>query len=124
MTRTKEVRGESVDRDRRQVLLASSAVAAGMLPVVSRAEQRIVMNDASGLSPTPVYTHRVLKASDDELLSAINRLFKLAATNDAALCQSFSVSTEAATAAAVKRVAFWRTVGAAENLATQIAMWQ
>lgn len=63
-------------------------------------------------------------SNDDELLSAINRLFKLAATNDAALCQSFSISTEAVTTAAVKRAEFWRAVGSAETLAAQIANWQ
>ena len=62
--------------------------------------------------------------SDDDLLSAIQRLFKLAATNDAALCQSFSISTEAVAAAAVKRAEFWRAVGTAETLAAQIANWQ
>lgn len=61
--------------------------------------------------------------SDDELLGAISQLFKLAATNDAALCQSFSVSTET-TSAAVKRADFWRAVSTAEHLATQIAAWQ
>lgn len=61
---------------------------------------------------------------EDELLSAIKRLFELAATNDAALCQSFSISTEVVTAAAVKRADFWRAVGTAENLAAQIATWQ
>ncbi|MBL8202956.1 MAG: hypothetical protein JNM09_01910 [Blastocatellia bacterium] len=62
--------------------------------------------------------------SDEELLNAISRLFKLAATNDAALCQSFSVSTEAAAGAAVKRAEFWRTVSTTETLATQIVAWQ
>ena len=59
--------------------------------------------------------------SEEELLHAINRLFEIAAVNDAALCQSFSVSTEAVTGAAVKRPEFWRSFGAAENLAAQIA---
>lgn len=62
--------------------------------------------------------------SDEELLNAISRLFKLAATNDAALCQSFSVSTEAAAGTAVKRAEFWRTVSTTETLATQIVAWQ
>jgi hypothetical protein len=60
---------------------------------------------------------------EEELLSAINRLFNLAATNDAALCQSFSLSTEVASAA-VKRADFWRLVSQAESLAAQIATWQ
>jgi hypothetical protein len=59
--------------------------------------------------------------SDEDLLHAINRLFEIAAVNDAALCQSFSVSTEAVTGAAVKKPEFWRSFGAAENLAIQIA---
>jgi hypothetical protein len=58
--------------------------------------------------------------SDEELIRAINRLFELAATNDEALCQSFSVSTEKVTAAAVKRPDFWRSVSVAENLAARI----
>jgi hypothetical protein len=59
--------------------------------------------------------------SDEDLLHAINRLFEIAAVNDAALCQSFSVSTEAVTGAAVKKPEFWHSFGEAENLAAQIA---
>jgi hypothetical protein len=59
--------------------------------------------------------------SDEGLIRAINRLFDLAATNDESLCRSFSVSTNPVTATAVKKQEFWRSIGAAEDLAAQIA---
>jgi len=62
--------------------------------------------------------------SDEDLLHAVNRLFEIAAVNDAALSQSFSVSTEVVTGAAVKRPEFWRSFGAAETLAIQISARQ
>ena len=58
---------------------------------------------------------------DEDLIRGIDRLFELAATNDEALCLSFSLSTEAVKEAAVRKQEFWRSVGAAENLAAQVA---
>lgn len=62
--------------------------------------------------------------NDEGWLLAINRLFEMSAAVDRDLCQSFSLSTELVTAAAVKRASFWRSVADAESLATQIASWQ
>jgi len=59
--------------------------------------------------------------TDEELIAAVNRLFKMAAANDRALGQSFSVSTDAVSKAAVKTLELWRSVAACESLATRIA---
>jgi hypothetical protein len=59
---------------RRAFVLRSSAPMVGAaLPTGANAQQRIVMNDASGLSPTPVFSHRILKSSSDDALVATLR---------------------------------------------------
>jgi anti-sigma factor RsiW len=58
---------------------------------------------------------------DEDLIRAINRLFELAATNDEALCLSFSLSTDAVKEVVVRKQEFWRSVGVAESLAAQVA---
>ena len=63
-----------VDRERRRLLLGSSAIAAGtLLPRIAAAQQRIVMNDASRLSLTPVFHHRVVHAAPESELIALLR---------------------------------------------------
>ena len=71
-----------VDRERRRLLLSSSAIAAGaLLPGVAAAQQRIVMNDASRLSPTPVFKHWIVKPDPEEkLIAALRRELKAAAS--------------------------------------------
>jgi FAD/FMN-containing dehydrogenase len=71
-----------IDHDRRKLVLASSAVVAGaVLPVSSGAQQRSVMNDASGLSATPVFSHRILKPdTEDNLIAALRAELKSAAS--------------------------------------------
>jgi FAD/FMN-containing dehydrogenase len=71
-----------IHRQRRRLLLASSAIAAGtLLPRVPAAQQRIVMNDASRLSPTPVFGHWVVKPnSEEKLVAALRRELKAAAS--------------------------------------------
>lgn len=54
---------------------------------------------------------------DEDLIRAIDRLFELAATNDEALCLSFSLSTESVKEVAVRKQEFWRSVAFAESLA-------
>jgi FAD/FMN-containing dehydrogenase len=70
-----------IDRVRRRLLLASSAAVAGAaLPASVGAEQRLVMNDASGLSPTPVFTHRILKSdTEDNIIAALRAELKSSA---------------------------------------------
>lgn len=70
------------DQQRRKLVLTSSAVALGAsLPGAVRAQQRIVMNDASGLSPTPVFSHRVLRQdSEEQLIAALRAELKAAAS--------------------------------------------
>jgi FAD/FMN-containing dehydrogenase len=69
-----------MDRDRRRIVLASAAVMGGTaLPASLSAQQRIVMNDASGLSPTPVFGHRVLKPdTEDNIIAALRAELKSA----------------------------------------------
>lgn len=69
-----------IDRERRKLLLTSSALVAGTsLPAVTSAQQRIVMNDASGLSPTPVFSHRILKPdAEDNIIAALRAELKSA----------------------------------------------
>ena len=71
-----------VHRSRRRLLLASSAVAAGtLLPRIPAAQQRIVMNDASRLSPTPVFNHWVARPKPEEqVISALRSELKAAAS--------------------------------------------
>lgn len=72
------------DQDRRKLVLASSALAVGAsLPRSAIAQQRIVMNDASGLSATPVFSHRVLRQdSEDKLIAALRAELKAAASQN------------------------------------------
>ena len=71
-----------VHRARRRLLLASSAAAASaLLPRVPAAQQRIVMNDASRLSPTPVFKHWIVKPDAEEaLVASLRRELKAAAS--------------------------------------------
>jgi FAD/FMN-containing dehydrogenase len=71
-----------VDRKRRRLLLGSSAIAAGtLLPRGATAQQRIVMNDASRLSPTPVFRHWIVKPDPEErLIAALRSELKAAAS--------------------------------------------
>jgi FAD/FMN-containing dehydrogenase len=73
-----------IDFERRRLMLASSAALAGVaVPAASVAQHRIVMNDASGLSPTPVFSHRVLKFdSDDGLVAALRTELRSAASQN------------------------------------------
>jgi FAD/FMN-containing dehydrogenase len=70
------------NRERRRLLLGSPAIAAGiLLPRIAAAQQRIVMNDASRLSPTPVFRHWVVKPDPEEkLIAALRRELKAAAS--------------------------------------------
>jgi FAD/FMN-containing dehydrogenase len=69
-------------RSRRRFLLASSAFAAGtLLPRIPAAQQRIVMNDASRLSPTPVFTHWIAKPEPEvQFIANLRRELKAAAS--------------------------------------------
>lgn len=60
---------------RRRFISASSALAAGVfVPGIARSQQRIVMNDASRLSPTPVFVHRVLnQRGEAEFVAALRK---------------------------------------------------
>jgi hypothetical protein len=59
-----------VDPDRRALLAAAGAVAPLTLaPTAAGAEPRIVMNDASRLSPTPVLRHWVVAPDDTPVLA-------------------------------------------------------
>ena len=71
-----------IDSTRRRILLASSAAVAGtLLPRISTAQQRIVMNDASRLSATPVFSHWVVKPDPEEqLIAALRKELKTAAS--------------------------------------------
>jgi len=71
-----------IDGTRRRILLASSAAAAGaLLPRIATAQQRIVMNDASRLSATPVFSHWVVKPDPEEqLIAALRKELKTAAS--------------------------------------------
>jgi FAD/FMN-containing dehydrogenase len=71
-----------VQRKRRRLLLGSSAIAAvALLPRAAAAQQRIVMNDASRLSPTPVFRHWVVKQDAEAgLVEALRRELKSAAS--------------------------------------------
>jgi FAD/FMN-containing dehydrogenase len=69
-------------RSRRRLLLASSALAAGtLLPRLPAAQQRIVMNDASRLSPTPVFDHWIVKPdAEQQLIADLRGKLKAAAS--------------------------------------------
>lgn len=54
------------DPDRRVILRAATAVSALGVPVSARAQPRIVMNDASRLSPTPVVRHWIARPDPQE----------------------------------------------------------
>lgn len=73
-----------IDQGRRKLLLASSAIAAGTsLPGLARAQQRLVMNDASGLNATPAFSHRVLGPdSDESIIAALRAELKSAASQN------------------------------------------
>src|SRR5262245_46784726 len=63
-------------------LAAFSAV-----PTVALAQQRIVMNDASGLNPTPVFGHRLVKPQPEmELIAALRSELKDAAAAKRPVC--------------------------------------
>ncbi len=72
------------DQDRRKLVLASSALALGAsLPSSVRAQQRIVMNDASGLSATPVFSHRVVRQdSEENIIATLRAELKAAASQN------------------------------------------
>ncbi len=58
-------------RDRRDVLkMTAGAAAASLLPRPVRAQQRLTLNDASRLSPTPVFSHWIVKPDDEKDLVA------------------------------------------------------
>jgi len=71
-----------VDRRRRRILIASSAVAGGaLLPRIPAAQQRIVMNDASRLSPTPVFSHWIVRPNPEEqIIATLRKELKAAAS--------------------------------------------
>jgi FAD/FMN-containing dehydrogenase len=71
-----------LDRSRRRLLLASSGAAAGaLLPRLVTAQQRITMNDASRLSLTPVFKHRIVKPDTEaQLIAGLRRELKAAAS--------------------------------------------
>lgn len=73
-----------IDLERRRLVMATSAVVAGaVLPAAANVQQRIVMNDASGLSPTPVFSHRILKHdSEDNLVATLRAELKSAASQN------------------------------------------
>jgi FAD/FMN-containing dehydrogenase len=76
---------EPVPSPRRAFLARSAALAAGAaLPagMPSAAERRIVMNDASRLSPTPVFSHWVVKSDPEaDVIARLRRELKEAASN-------------------------------------------
>jgi len=59
--------------------------------------------------------------SDADLLRAVNRLAEWVAHIDESVRTSFSISSEGATAAAVKSDQFWRSLKSAESLAGKIS---
>ena len=62
-----------IDPSRRSLLIGAASVAAGTFaPTLARGEQRIVMNDASRLSSTPVFSHWIVK--DDPEAAILARL--------------------------------------------------
>ena len=69
--------------DRRSFLAAALATgAAAQLPRLAHAEQRIVMNDASRLNPTPVAKHlRVDSSARDGLVERLRAELKAAAAS-------------------------------------------
>jgi hypothetical protein len=59
---------------RRELIASGLAVAAGAaFPDKARAEQRIIMNDASRLNPTPLYKHLIWKDDPSEIFIAALR---------------------------------------------------
>jgi FAD/FMN-containing dehydrogenase len=65
----------------------AAGAATALAPNLSRAQQRIVMNDASGLSPTPVFRHWVVKPLPDaELIAAFRKELKDAAAQKRPVC--------------------------------------
>lgn len=73
---------------RRSLMSGVAAAAATALgPKPAGAQQRIVMNDASRLSPTPVYRHLVMKPQPEaELIAAFRRELKDAAVLKQPVC--------------------------------------
>lgn len=58
-------------KDRREILkLAAGAGLASLLPSEAPARQRVTLNDASRLSPTPVYAHWIVKPDEEKDLVA------------------------------------------------------
>jgi FAD/FMN-containing dehydrogenase len=68
---------------------AASLAAFPAAPKAARARQRLVLNDASGLNPTPVFSHRMIKPlPETELIAALRRELKDAAAARRPVCVS------------------------------------
>ena len=61
--------------------------------------------------------------SDADVARAVERLYKLALTNNEAIRSAFTISAQSS-AAAIKSAAFWQSIQRAENLAEKIRRYQ
>jgi FAD/FMN-containing dehydrogenase len=73
---------------RRKLMSGTAAsVAAALASKAAPAQQRVVMNDASRLSPTPVFSHWVVKAQPEaELIAALRKQLANAAASRRPVC--------------------------------------
>lgn len=71
---------------RRAVMAGAGAVAMATLPAVSRAQTRLIMNDASRLNPTPVARHWHVRNAEADLVAALRRELKMAEDEGRPVC--------------------------------------
>lgn len=68
---------------------AAAGAAAALMPKAAPAQQRIIMNDASRLNPTPVFSHFVVKPQPEaELITALRKELADAAAAKRPVCVS------------------------------------
>lgn len=68
-------------------------------------------------------TEEVLLQSDADLARAVERLHKLALSNNEGIRAAFTISSQSSSAA-IKSAAFWQSIQRAENLASKIKQYQ